>query len=109
MGSECCGPRPRVLPTAIHCARPDRSSPSLSPRFLPPSSRRSCNVARSYNDTLSKWCNTQRVRCQAMLAGATDVPMTREQFRALEGIGFNMSRKRKVYDRSVLDRKWDEK
>jgi hypothetical protein len=36
-------------------------------------------------------------------------PLTREQFQLLESIGFGTSAKRKKYDRSVLDRKWEEK
>lgn len=35
--------------------------------------------------------------------------MTRVQFQMLENIGFDMSMKRKSYDRSVLDKKWDDK
>ncbi len=36
-------------------------------------------------------------------------PLTREQFQQLKNIGFVTSAKRKKYDRSVLDRKWEEK
>jgi hypothetical protein len=36
-------------------------------------------------------------------------PLTKEQFQLLEGIGFATSAKRKKYDSSVNDRKWEEK
>lgn len=69
------------------------------------------NVPRSYDESLSKWCATQRQRCKEVMTGGdtAKTPMTRIQFQALESIGFDMSVKRKHYDRSVLDKKWDEK
>lgn len=71
----------------------------------------STNVPRSYDDSLSKWCATQRLRCKEILNGNENIktPMTRVQFQMLENIGFDMSMKRKSYDRSVLDKKWDDK
>ena len=35
--------------------------------------------------------------------------MTKQQFLALQSIGFDMSQKRKTYDRTVLDKNWDKK
>jgi len=67
------------------------------------------NVPRSYDDGLSKWCATQRLRCKEVINGDSKTAMTRTQFQALESIEFNMSAKRKQYDRSVLDKKWEEK
>mmetsp|Transcript_10065 Transcript_10065/g.18107 ORF Transcript_10065/g.18107 Transcript_10065/m.18107 type:complete len:601 (-) Transcript_10065:190-1992(-) len=67
------------------------------------------NVPRSYDDALSKWCATQRLRCKEVMIGDTKTPMTQTQFQALQGIGFDMAVKRKQYDRSVLDKKWVEK
>jgi len=66
------------------------------------------NVPRSADNTLSKWCNTQRKRCKELLKGDTKTPMTRMQFRALESIGFDIHRDRKQ-NRELIDRKWDEK
>jgi len=43
------------------------------------------------------------------MAGNAKTPMTRRQFQVLVSIGFNMSDKRKQYDRSVIDKKWEEK
>eukprot|EP00584_Thalassiosira_punctigera_P022558 CAMPEP_0172567880 /NCGR_PEP_ID=MMETSP1067-20121228/117597_1 /TAXON_ID=265564 ORGANISM="Thalassiosira punctigera, Strain Tpunct2005C2" /NCGR_SAMPLE_ID=MMETSP1067 /ASSEMBLY_ACC=CAM_ASM_000444 /LENGTH=522 /DNA_ID=CAMNT_0013359327 /DNA_START=74 /DNA_END=1642 /DNA_ORIENTATION=+ len=67
------------------------------------------NVPRSYDESLSKWCATQRLRCKELMKGDPKTPMTRLQFQALESIGFNMCRKRKLYDRTVLDKNWDDK
>ena len=71
----------------------------------------STNVPRNHDDSLSKWCATQRLRCKEIVSGDSTIktPMTRAQFQALEQIGFDMSTKRKSYDRSTLDKKWDEK
>lgn len=67
------------------------------------------NVPRSYDDGLSKWCATQRMRCKEVMNGDNKTPMTRTQFQALESIDFDMDRKRKIYDRSVIDKKWEDK
>lgn len=82
----------------------------------------STNVSRKNDVVLSRWCATQRVRCNltsdkggAAAAGEVTLndskknPLTREQFQLLEGIGFATSAKRKKYDRSVIDKKWEEK
>ena len=83
----------------------------------------STNVSRKIDRVLSVWCQTQRVRCKVTLnskggvAAAGNVilsdnksnPLTKEQFQLLEGIGFATSAKRKKYDSSVNDRKWEEK
>ncbi|KAL3756432.1 hypothetical protein ACHAWU_007703 [Discostella pseudostelligera] len=81
------------------------------------------NVSRKIDRVLSVWCQTQRVRCKVTLnskggvAAAGNVilsdnksnPLTKEQFQLLEGIGFATSAKRKKYDSSMNDRKWEEK
>jgi len=66
------------------------------------------NVPRSVDNTLSKWCNTQRKRCKELLKGDAKTPMTRTQFQALESIGFEIHRDRKQ-NRELIDRKWEEK
>ncbi|KAL7538248.1 hypothetical protein ACHAXR_008422 [Thalassiosira sp. AJA248-18] len=65
------------------------------------------NVPRKYDDGLSKWCATQRLRCKEFMNGDAKTPMTLLQFQALESIGFDMSTKRKQYDRAVIDKKWE--
>ncbi len=94
-----------------------------SSSFFPCSILCSINVSRNKDGALSRWCQTQRVRCKITLnrkggvAAAGNVilsdnksnPLTKEQFQLLEGIGFATSAKRKKYDSSVNDRKWEEK
>jgi hypothetical protein len=90
---------------------------SISSSFLlqsilsppPPLPHCSTNVPRSYDDRLSKWCAVQRMRCKEFMAGDPKTPMTKAQYQALRGIGFNMDDKRKRYDRSVIDKKWEDK
>jgi hypothetical protein len=36
-------------------------------------------------------------------------PMTPSQFQALEGIEFDMTRSRKIYDRRVIEKRWDDR
>ncbi|EJK70073.1 hypothetical protein THAOC_08603 [Thalassiosira oceanica] len=68
------------------------------------------NVPRSYDDTLSKWCHTQRGRCKEILKGdAVASIMTQEQFESLRQIGFNMKVERKAYDSQKIDQMWDER
>ncbi len=43
------------------------------------------------------------------LADAESPKITREQLQLLLSIGFDVSDKRKQYDRSVIDKKWEEK
>ena len=43
------------------------------------------------------------------MSGDTKTAMSETQFQALESIGFEMHRQRKLYDRSVLDKKWEAK
>ncbi|KAL7554268.1 hypothetical protein ACHAWF_017712, partial [Thalassiosira exigua] len=66
-----------------------------------------CDVPQSHDAKLSKWCVTQRSRCKEILAGEPSA-MTPMQFRALEGMGFNMTAQRKTYDRRGLEQKWEE-
>lgn len=67
------------------------------------------NVPRNYDDSLSKWCATQRLRCKEVMNGDVKATMTQTQFQALDALGFNMSQKRKHYDRTVVDKKWEDK
>ena len=68
------------------------------------------NVPRSYDDTLSKWCHTQRSRCKEMLKGdAVSSVMTEEQFNSLKHIGFDMQVERKAYDSQKIDQMWDDR
>ena len=79
----------------------------------------SFNVSRKIDAVLSKWCSTQRVRCKltpgsggaggVTLYNSNKNPLTSEQFQLLESIGFNMADKRKKYDRSVIETRWEER
>ena len=66
-------------------------------------------MPRNYDDSLSKWCATQRLRCKEVMNGDVKATMTQTQFQALDALGFNMSQKRKHYDRTVVDKKWEDK
>lgn len=69
----------------------------------------STHVPRGYDEALSKWCATQRMRCKEVMNGDTKTPLNKAQFHALQSIGFEMSVKRKQYDRSMIDKKWEER
>lgn len=69
----------------------------------------STHVPRGYDEALSKWCATQRMRCRELMNGDTKTPLNQAQFHALQSLGFEMSVKRKQYDRSMIDKKWEER